>query len=388
MKISVLTFDLSHNCLGRSHLLAKILERRYEVEMIGPLFGDGIWKPVATLGDLRYKPVKVGTLPESYWNMVQLLKQVDGDVIYASKPLFTSYGIGLLSRIFKNKPLVLDIDDWQLGIMQEAYKKRSAISRLKGFAKSTLTPHLGSSYWNHFIGDKLTHLANEITVSNRYLQKKFGGKIIWHARDTTAFNPNKFDKKLIRENFGIGHHQKILMFFGTPRPFKGLEELIVATSLLKNQDVVLTIVGIDDNDNYSKTFIQLAKEKLGENFKGFGLQSFDKVPEFLAIADVIAIPQRNNSATVGQVPAKVFDAMAMAKPVIATDVSDLPEILDGCGWIVEPEQPESLAQAITYVLEHPEEAEQKGQKARIKCLENYSWDAMENILGNIFEKYQ
>lgn len=65
----------------------------------------------------------------------------------------------------------------------------------------------------------------------------------------------------------------------------------------------------------------------------------------------------------------------MAKPIITTNVSDLPEILDGCGWIVEPENPEQLAQAIQYVLNNPQEAEEMGRKARKKCIEKYSWDA-------------
>jgi len=34
--------------------------------------------------------------------------------------------------------------------------------------------------------------------------------------------------------------------------------------------------------------------------------------------------------------------MAKAKPIIATNVSDIPEILVGCGWIVEPENPDLL----------------------------------------------
>jgi len=42
MKISILPPDLSHNCLGRAYLLAKILQRHYEVEIIGPMFGEGI----------------------------------------------------------------------------------------------------------------------------------------------------------------------------------------------------------------------------------------------------------------------------------------------------------------------------------------------------------
>ncbi|GAJ23662.1 unnamed protein product, partial [marine sediment metagenome] len=90
------------------------------------------------------------------------------------------------------------------------------------------------------------------------------------------------------------------------------------------------------------------------------MQPFEKVPEFLAMADVVVIPQKRNLSTIGQVPAKVFDAIAMAKSIIATNVSDLAEILNGCGWIVEPENPEQLAETIQYVLDHPDKAAEMG----------------------------
>lgn len=64
------------------------------------------------------------------------------------------------------------------------------------------------------------------------------------------------------------------------------------------------------------------------------------------MADVLVISQRRNFATIGQLLTMVFDAIAMAKPIIATNVSDLPEILDGCGWIVEPENTEQVAETI------------------------------------------
>lgn len=47
MKISILTPDLSHNCLGRAYLLAKVLQRHYKVEITGPMFGEEIWGPIA-----------------------------------------------------------------------------------------------------------------------------------------------------------------------------------------------------------------------------------------------------------------------------------------------------------------------------------------------------
>ena len=76
----------------------------------------------------------------------------------------------------------------------------------------------------------------------------------------------------------------------------------------------------------------------------------------------------------------------MAKPIIATNVSNIPEILNDCGWIVETEDPRQLAKTIQYVYEHPIEDREKGEKARAKCKREYSWDVMEKKLIAIFEK--
>lgn len=70
----------------------------------------------------------------------------------------------------------------------------------------------------------------------------------------------------------------------------------------------------------------------------------------------MVILQRRNFATILQMPAKIFEAMAMAKPIISTNVSNIPEILQDCGWIVEPENPIQLAKTIKYVFDHPVEA--------------------------------
>ncbi|MCX5804132.1 MAG: glycosyltransferase family 4 protein [Proteobacteria bacterium] len=389
LKISILTLDISHNCLGRAYLLAKILQRHHEVEIIGPVFGDGIWKPVENDKSITYKSVKIYGRFKPYWLIKDLVKKIDGDIIYASKPLFTSFGVGLFKKVFNSKPLILDIDDWQMGFIKEAYNNLPLTHLFKSLVDSTLFLYRMDSYWNTLFGEKLSRFADEITVSNNFLKDKFGGVIVWHGRDTDTFDPAKFDKYLIREKYQIERNKKVVMFFGTLRPHKGIEDLIKAVELIKNQDVVLVIVGIDYKDVYCLNLVETAKKRLGKKrLIDFGLQPFEKVPEFLAMSDVIVIPQRKNLATFGQVPAKVFDAMAMAKPIIATKVSDLPEILDGCGWTVEPENQEKLVKAIEYVLNKSKEAEKMGWKARQKCIDKYSWDAMEKVLVEVFEKYE
>jgi glycosyltransferase involved in cell wall biosynthesis len=369
-------------------MLAKILQRRYEVEIAGPFFGDDIWKPVAGDKSINFEAVKMCRGLKPYWQTLDLIKKIDGDVIYASKPLFTSFGVGLIKKASKKRPLILDIDDWQMGFIKERHNNFSAFSYLKSLVSSALLFYKQDSFWNNLICEKLIPFAAETVVSNTFLKEKFGGTIVWHGRDTKAFDPKKFNKIQIKDKYKLREKKKVVMFLGTLRPYKGLEDLIKAVHMLKNRNVILAIVGIDFNSQYPINLVKFAKKMLDNNFIGFGFQPYQSIPEFLAMADIVVIPQKRNFATIGQMPAKVFDAMAMAKPIIATTVSDLPKIIDGCGWIVEPGSPEKLSESIQYVLYNPREAEEMGLKAREKCIENYSLDAIEEVLVEIFRKYE
>lgn len=376
MKISILSPDLSSNCLGRAHLLAKILQRRYEVEIAGPVFGDGIWPPIKDDNSISYKSIKFKNRLSAITKVKKLIYMIDGDVIYVSKPLFTSLFIALLIKLLTKKPTILDIDDWEMGMAIENIKKKFKFYKI-------------IKYLNSFFCEKLIHFADDITVSNRFLQRKFGGKLIWHVRDTVVFNPAKIEKNAYRKKYNIDISQNIVMFLGTPRIYKGIEDLINATKLLLKNNVALVIVGIDSKNQYCQEIVAKGKKELSENnFYHYELQQFHKVPQFLAMADIIVIPQKKGSATIGQIPAKVFDAMAMAKPIIATNVSGLPEILDKCGWIVATDNPKQLADSIQYVIDNPQEGKRKGLKARNTCKSKYSWDAMEIILFNLFKKYE
>ena len=389
MKISILTPDLSHNCLGRAYLLARVLQRKYQVEIVGPAFQNKVWEPLAGQDEVKLRIVPGYPLfYQSVSQMKAIRDKITGDVIYASKPLLTSYGVGLIEKFFYQKPLILDIDDWQMGFQKEALRGLSLLRKLKRFASSMLYFHSPSSYWNSLLGERLVGLADEITVSNNFLKDRFGGTIVWHGQDINAFDPKKFDGNHLRNKFGIPEDRKVVMFFGTPRPYKGIEDLVEAISLLKDNRILLILVGLGEDSYSGKVKASVCNKLSDKRVRLFGLQPFKKVPEFLAISDLIVIPQRKNLATIGQVPAKVFDAMAMAKPIIATRVCDLSEILDGCGWIVDPEKPKQLAEAIQYVFDHPDKAEELGWRAREKCIQRYSWDAMEKILLGIFRKYE
>ncbi|MFX4263648.1 glycosyltransferase [Pelotomaculum propionicicum] len=386
MKISVLTPDVSQNCLGRSYLLAQLLQKYYEVEIIGPMFGEDIWEPVRTLKKVNIKYIKINKFPRSLFDMKRLIRLISGDIIYCSKPLFFSFGIGLLIKTFNHKPLILDIDDWEFGFVKELHKYISKKNFLLYLIKSTLYFYENQSYWNSYVFEKLYKIANYITVSNTFLQKKFGGIIIPHVRDTNFLDPTKINGELVRRKLNISKDKKIVMFFGTPRPYKGLTNLIEAVELIKDNNILLVIVGVDYENKYSQSVIKYAKSHLKDRFIDFGFQPFNRVPDFLAIADVVVIPQKNNSATLGQIPAKVFDAMAMAKPIITTNVSDMQIILEDCAWIIDdPDDTGKLSYIIEYVFKNPEEAKLKGLKARNRCNIMYSFSATSKLLSELID---
>ncbi len=194
MKISVLVADFSTNCLGRAYILARILSRRYQVEVIGPLFGSHIWPPADT-GEIPYFPISV--VPGHYrtHTLPQMLEAISGQVIYALKPLNTSYAVALIAQMRRHIPVVLDIDDWEVGAVRW---------NLKQNYKSLIT-ELPSPHWYGWtlLLDKLTWRADKITVSNRFLAQKYGGYLLPHGQDTNFLDPNKYEAAAIRKDMGL-----------------------------------------------------------------------------------------------------------------------------------------------------------------------------------------
>ncbi|HIC90041.1 MAG TPA: glycosyltransferase WbuB [Anaerolineae bacterium] len=370
-KVSIFCANLSSNALGRAYLLARVLQRDYEVEVLGPTFGAGIWPPCDT-GEFTYQTVPGCNFPCFFLSMRELLHRARGDVIYAVKPRLSSFGVGLLIKWTRGTPLVLDIDDWDL----EGEYTIHCWRRVLGLAR------LYNPYANAYLHllERFFPVADAITTVSTMLQQRFGGVLVPHGRDTDYLNPARYSGRALRQKWGLDD-RKIVMFLGTPRPHKGLEDLIAALHTLTDLQVTLVIVGVDWSDPYTDRLAALGATRV----RLLGMQPFTEIPRFLAAADIVALPQRDVPFARAQVPAKIFDAMAMARPVVATAVGDLPQILEGCGLIVPPGDVSALTEAIRRLVLNAPLAEELGRRARQRCIERYSWDVMEQTLQELFQ---
>ena len=371
-KISILNFDLSDNSLGRASLIAKLLNTNFNVEIIGPAKKGYIWEPCKD-SDIAIKIIDSAKFPLLLFKLPAILKEINGDIIYAIKPRFTSFGIGLIKKFISKKPLILDIDDWETGFYLGA-DFFGRISRLIHI----FNPN--GFFWTWLLQFFIRFSDKQTTVST-FLQKKYGGIIIPHAKDTDFLNPEYFNKDTVKRDHNL-ERRKVIMFFGTPRKHKGVEDAIKAVTLIKDDSVILLIVGCKLDGEYENHL----KEKGGERVQLIGKVSIKQIPYYLSMADVVIVPQRQTTDTIGQIPSKLFDAMAMAKPIISTRVSDIPLILDDCGIIIEPEDIDALKEKIEWLLNDTKTAKLLGQRARQRCIEKYSLNSVRPSLCKIIEE--
>ncbi len=296
----------------------------------------------------------------------------DGDLLYASKPRLTSAGIGYLARLAGHRPLLLDVDDWEVGFFLRG-GRWGTVGRALNLSNPTgLT-------WT-WLMERMMGLADGVTVASRFLERRFGGVLIPHVRDTDRWAPGRFDPEPARERLGVDK-ERVVMFLGTPRAYKGVQDLAAAVARIGRSDVVLALVGTDPDSETGRAVIA---QHPGTRL--IGRVPIAQAPAYLGAADVVVVPQRDSSDTRGQVPAKLFDAMALGRPIVSTRVSMIPEILEGCGLLVQPGDVAGLAGAIARLLDRPDEARALGAAARRRAVERYSFEAARAALFPLVER--
>lgn len=373
MKISILVPNLASNGIAGAWIVATLLGRHHEVEVIGRLRGDESPFPLA---DYPWVEIRAEGFAEA---MRAMERKITGDLVVAYGVSMTSFSVGLLTKLRRRVPLVLHMPEWEV---HDHYKRKHPLSRAAMILRSLVgegwaDPH---SFKYRYILDHLTGFADERLVCCRFLQQRYGGVLFPQGTDTEQFDPARFDKMAIRRKWGIPEDATILFFGGNPQPNKGVDVTIAALNALGSDvNARLVIVGRDATHPYTKKMLDLAHGKA----IALGSQPFHLMPELLATADIVALPQVKDPKSYGYVPCKIYEAMAMEIPVISSDLCDIPEILQGCGYVVPAGDDGALQAQIEHVLTHPEEAHEMGRQARQRIIDRYSWDVMDQILQDV-----
>ncbi len=159
-------------------------------------------------------------------------------------------------------------------------------------------------------------------------------------------------KRLAKANLGLSG-KKTILFVGRIEPLKGIDRLIRATSLLKNTQSQLIIIGGDEESTPEIEKLQkLATAlRISNSVNFLGSVEQNKLPSYYSAADVTVVPSHYESF--GLV---ALESLACGTPVVATDVGDLRNIIQPgiTGYIAETGTPQEIAEKIDLVLSRPD----------------------------------
>ena len=370
IKVTVIAWDLTHNPLGRTYLLADVLRQDYDVELIGAKFarfGDEVWEPLRDCSRVTIKAFPGDNFPEHFSHMEDIAKQIEGDVIYVSKPRLPSLELAILAKLYQNRPVILDVDDYELGWFKNREPLTLEAVKIQRHKRDFNCPY--HETWSRY-SESLIPLFERLTVSNEALRKKFGGMILPHIRDEHDFDPALYFRDEIRAELGFTPKDKVVLFIGTPRMHKGVAQIADALRKSHQPDYKLLIVGspVDAESHRLFSDVDPRHVKVIPNI------SFGDLPGYLCIGDLICLLQDVSGVTSQfQMPAKFTDGLSMGIPMLGTNVPPLVNLAnDG---LVELLGDTPLDRKIDEIFGNYETYKQRAERNRETFLQEYSYGA-------------
>ena len=187
-------------------------------------------------------------------------------------------------------------------------------------------------------------------------------RTVHNGIDRSIFYPS--DRAKARAELGIAPDAELLLFIGRFIPEKGVPELLDAVLRLVPSHPRIELACIGDDLMGGTLQRQEALASLNGRVRFLGILKAQEVARWLAAADVFCLPSHSEGC-----PNVVLEALACGRPVVATTVGGIPELVDSsCGILVPPRAPEQLALALAETLTRPWDA------AAITARFARSWD--------------
>lgn len=178
-------------------------------------------------------------------------------------------------------------------------------------------------------------------------------------------------KEEARRRLGFPLNKPIVLYWGNFKKWKGVDTLAEAVVLLPETFVVM--IGATKESDLLR--IRKKVESLS-NVLVDGFKPQEQLPTHLASADALILPNsaHDENSRLYTSPLKLFEYMAAERPIVASDLPSIREILnDRNAVFFKPDSPESLSAAIQTLISQPELQKKLARQAR-QDVGEYTWD--------------
>ncbi|MBD3261577.1 MAG: glycosyltransferase, partial [Candidatus Altiarchaeales archaeon] len=261
-----------------------------------------------------FHPVKhKSMLNLPFWCLrtLRFLKEFKPDVVHALKPHPYTVLPSVIYCKVSGCRLVYDCDEWDPLTLSDNQRNMVEV----GASKILITLALHASdailYANHRLFEE--RMPKKLQLKCFYVP---------NGVDLDLFSPQKKE----HEGFIVG-------FVGLIHKIRHIEPLIRAIDFVKHRIPYVKAKIIGAGPALEEFKQKVAGEGLSGYFLFEGYVEHEKIPEYLADCDVLIAPFRNLPGVSYQCNMKLFEYMGLGKPIIATDVGDIPRLLSDAGYV-------------------------------------------------------
>jgi len=249
------------------------------------------------------------------------------DLIYSPWAYPDGYGSFLIAKKLR-VPIIIGILGSDINIFTQYFLRRKMISCALKRSDGVIA-----------VSTPLKERAVSIGVPSEKIS------VIKNGVDTNLFKP--MARERCRQKLGLGLDKKIILFIGNLVPVKGINYLIDAFSGIsgKHENIELVIVG----EGYVKKRLlrQVNKLSLSDKVRFIPNKPHNEIPLLINACDVFCLPSLNEGC-----PNVLLEALACGKPVVATNVGGISEIISSqdYGILVPPKNSTELSVALENAL--------------------------------------
>lgn len=242
---------------------------------------------------------------------------------------------------------------------------------------------------------KVWQKVSKVVVITKFLKDWLGDEGVSMDKIFVAHDgvvPQKFEvpgiaSEAIRNELGIPLDVPVVGYIGKTHTMgmsKGIEDMVIAFANMRKKitKAVLLIVGVDDEFKEGVEKICLDNNLETDAYRIVGHVPPVTVPAYMSAATVLLMYYPNNDHYKYYMsPLKLFEYMAMGKPIVASRLPSVEEVLvdDFSARLVEPENPEALSDALIEVLSDGTVSWRLGNAARSE-VQKYTWERRAQLI--------
>lgn len=266
------------------------------------------------------------------------------DVIVSTSPQFFCGLVGFFARALRGVPWVLEIRDlWPESIVAVGVMRKGAMVRM--------LERLETLAYRR--ADRLVPVTDSFVA---HIAERCGGprkiSVIKNGVDLGLFIKDERAAAAVKRTLGF-ESRFVAAYVGTHGMAHGLETILDAAERLKDDPRIAFLMAGDGAER--ARLVDLASRRGLDNVRILGQRPKADMPGIWGAADVSLILLRRSDSFKKVIPSKMFEAMAMQRPIILGVEGEARDLLDaaGAGIAITPESAEELAAAVVRLAEDP-----------------------------------